>query len=481
MYLRSFIALFVMAGSWVGFVACENNEPNLDLGSDADSDGDSDADSDADSDGDSDADSDGDSDADSDGDTDADADADADADSDGDTDVPDCIDQDSDWWCIPLDCDDNDPNVNPGVMEIPGNFIDDNCNGLTDETGAMDMDQDGDGFTPAQGDCMDIGEGAQFVNPNAIEVPGDGVDNNCNGQTDEACSCSPLTGQTMAAMACAAEITCHPTPQVLNSQNISSPSGANISGAWTSVSHFGSTTNDLDPRGGTSYALMASGPATGTSHSVNLGGSAMSDPYSSDGYSAFDVVEWTLNLTAPSNAVVFSIDYVFFSAEYDEYVGSSFNDKFYIFLQAPITTNNQKQVINFTNCRGTYYDFVSPSCTNNHCCYIAINTALSECCWYPSGSWYAPNPGDPACPQGTWTTDIAGTGFSCAGSVSGDGSGYGSSTGWLITTWNIEPGENFQLTFHIHDTSDHILDSEVILDNFRWYATPVEPGTGHVE
>jgi hypothetical protein len=115
-----------------------------------------------------------------------------------------------------------------------------------------------------------------------------------------------------------------------------------------------------------------------------------------------------------------------------------------------------------------YYDFIDPVCSDHpydHCCYIAINTALSECCWYAG------------CPSGYWTTDIGGTGFSCASSSSSDTSGTGSSTGWLTTTWTIEPQETFDLTFHVHDTGDGIYDSEVILDNFTWYATPVSPGT----
>jgi hypothetical protein len=95
---------------------------------DADADGDSDSDADSDADADADADGDGDTDTDTDADSDGDADADADSDSD-----PECVDQDSDWWCLPLDCDDGDPDVNPGVVEIPDNGIDDNCNGLTDE------------------------------------------------------------------------------------------------------------------------------------------------------------------------------------------------------------------------------------------------------------------------------------------------------------------------------------------------------------
>ena len=44
----------------------------------------------------------------------------------------------------------------------------------------------------------------------------------------------------------------------------------------------------------------------------------------------------------------------------------------------------------------------------------------------------------------------------------------GSGSGWLTTSAPISPGEIFQLTFSIHDEADAVLDSTVLIDDFRW-------------
>ena len=100
------------------------------------------------------------------------------------------------------DCADNDPKVNPGEKELCGNQKDDDCNGLTDEANAVGctnyyVDLDGDGFGTATPTCLcapngfdsalksgDCDDSAVAINPAATETC-NGVDDNCNGLTDE--------------------------------------------------------------------------------------------------------------------------------------------------------------------------------------------------------------------------------------------------------------------------------------------------------
>ena len=73
--------------------------------------------------------------------------------------------------------------------EICGNGLDDNCNGETDENCVSCTDRDGDGYgDPASNQCtysgQDCDDSNPNVNPGSPEVC-DGIDNNCNQETDE--------------------------------------------------------------------------------------------------------------------------------------------------------------------------------------------------------------------------------------------------------------------------------------------------------
>jgi len=101
------------------------------------------------------------------------------------------------------DCNDQDKSVFPGHAEVLGNRMDDDCDGFADnmtrkKPPADNSDLDGDGYTPAQGDCDDRAGGPADVamlafrrHPGAPELC-DGIDYNCDGIPDNGPDCDPF-------------------------------------------------------------------------------------------------------------------------------------------------------------------------------------------------------------------------------------------------------------------------------------------------
>jgi hypothetical protein len=81
------------------------------------------------------------------------------------------------------DCNDNDASIAPNANDICGDGIDQNCDG-GDAVCPADIDDDNDGFTENQGDCNDSNAS---VAPNAVEICEDGIDQDCDG-IDLACN-----------------------------------------------------------------------------------------------------------------------------------------------------------------------------------------------------------------------------------------------------------------------------------------------------
>jgi hypothetical protein len=115
--------------------------------------------------------------------------------------APTCTDNDLDSYsveggmCGLIDCNDNDAAINPGATELCSDGIDNNCNMLVDTLDATALDcpvactdTDNDMFSPDGGACgmLDCNDNNAAINPGAIEICDDNIDNNCNDMIDTA-------------------------------------------------------------------------------------------------------------------------------------------------------------------------------------------------------------------------------------------------------------------------------------------------------
>jgi hypothetical protein len=143
-----------------------------------------------------------------------------------------------------------------------------------------------------------------------------------------------------------------------------------------------------------------------------------------------------LTLRAPTSAHSFSFRFKFHTYDYPSFTCSSFNDWFVALLDpAPVSGPN------------IVFDAAGNPATVNSKGFIQI------CETQPTGL------GLYDCIS---TAELVGTGFDAQ-----------AATPWLYTEAPVEPGGTITLTFGIFDAGDGVLDSTVLLDDFRWSARVV--------
>ena len=364
--------------------------------------------------------------------------------------------------------------------------LDHNCDGTPNNP----PDLDGDGWTICNGDCDDTNP---LVNPGAYEIVGDGIDNDCNPATPDTAGPPPcistatfsnVTGLNMAA---AMDICNYsggvqtttanaPLPQkiwgVISATQLlangTAPAPADLSniqnGQDAVVQDFGNTivpkkgptmgvissgkardSNDpgwVQPIGGTAYnTAIAFSPNPGgplgtylAAHGGNLlpgQCGAMTCPV---GTGANDSTDVRLVIRVPTNAKSFAYDFRFFSAEYQTYQCTMFNDYYLAMLTSTAMGIPADHQISFD--------------ANNNA--VSVNNGFFQDC---GGN----GKGCGTCPFGT--AALAGTGFDTVN---------GGATEWLTTQAPITPGETMTLDLMVFDVGDHIFDTLVLLDNFRW-------------
>ena len=396
-------------------------------------------------------------------------------------------------------------------QELCTDGIDNNCNGKTDE----DEDADGDGFTTCAGDCCDSTECEKpnLVNPGAFDAPGNGVDDDCDGMIDNTellcdtglVSNSQVAGDYAKAMDICQTTTMPEKKWGLLDAALTLPDGTGTPDPveYSIRHHFGTGTM---PQGGVSFAIISSGAAAGKGDTmpdyvpfVSYAG-AKSSPFPADfvaahggtlpnapgcpapsGTTANDPVMLTFHIRVPTNAHSFSLKSNFYSAEFPEWTCSPYNDFYVVLLDSMYTgtpANPMDKNLAF---------YTQPNTTNSY--PVGVNLAFGN-----TGLFTQCVNGTTGCAgtAGTistciGTTDLTGTGFDEPNSGECDANSLlGGATGWLTTTGNVNPGEIITLRIAIWDTSDHAWDSLAIIDGFAWSTETSQPGTvifrpGHPE
>ena len=335
--------------------------------------------------------------------------------------------------------------------------------------GGPNDDEDMDHYTPAQGDCDDCNP---LINPGAVNIPGDPTSYDCSGNNNPPAACDQSATNKNDATSIAqsmelcdsrfikdAEIAYPPAStgaltktdpnsarNVVTSFGVLTPhQGANMAMLSTGIAFNVPGVAYPSPQEGTAFSTTHANPLPSIIGAAGCGSGAEQDTVN-------DYTEVVFTLKAPTNVKSFSFDFQFFSAEYPEFVCSDYNDEFFAIIQSSKT---------YTTAQNISFDS-----KNNP---VTINSGFFTVCSNWSGSTYTDN-----CNPSTPISTISGTGYDGKDPDPLDlGADIGGSTGWLTTTVPIMPAEDITLRFVIFDENDHIYDSAVLLDNFKWGTTAV--------
>lgn len=337
-------------------------------------------------------------------------------------------------------------------------------------------DYDGDGQSRAQGDCLECDA---KINSNALDFPGNGVDENCDGAVDNAVtSCDGALTPGGDAWNHAKALGLCKVSTSANDWGIKDAEFVRADGVtactnpkqYYIMNEFGSGNR---PTEGAQMVAYSSGAArdssdpgytnpNGNGYQVNTSSTPAHAIPAASGCSAGtpgkDSCGLKITLRAPSNVQSFSYNFNFFTSEYPEWICTAYNDAFVAYYYGSLNTATNKNI--------------SFDKKNNP---VSVNNGFFE---VPAG-WPPPSSG--VHPK------LSGTGFDgvCSNNLVGTkyspNSICGGATGWLVTSAPVKPSEDVTLHFSIWDTGDNKYDSTVLLDNFRWSAAASSVETGRYE
>ena len=377
-------------------------------------------------------------------------------------------------------------STGPGGFNTSGGAAGGGSQGTCDSTDTEDKDKDG--WTKADGDCNDCDPN---VNPGAIEVIVDGsgggggaappADEDCDGVIDNvAPGCDDALAfddQDPKNGAHAIDI-CQDSDGKKWGIVSATYTRANGVGAPLSPAAHGIYDNfgaNVNPQQGSHMLVLSSGfsrlpgqPNAAADHMAyqagGIGlGAGQAPPNFPQGVpncpgatNINDDVALDLKIKVPSNATGYRFKFKFYSFEFAEWVCTDYNDQFIALVNPPPMGSLNGNITfdamgNPVSVNIAFFDVCDPVANND----FAADCFTGNC----------PAPPNPYCPLGPG--ELTGNGFDNAfGSFLEDAGG----TTWLQTQAPVDPGSEIDIRFAIWDTGDEIYDSTVLVDGFEWIA-----------
>jgi hypothetical protein len=302
------------------------------------------------------------------------------------------IDADKDGYNACVDCNDNDPNVNPGAFDVPGNGVDDDCNGTVDDGAACDA-----------AIASDTKDPIDFAH--AIDM------------------CDPwVAAATFPTLADDRAHEVAPDWGVFKVQY-----GASMAALSNGIAADEDDTGYVAPQTGTAFNK------TGTAYPLTphtftcLDGQGQTQTHT-DPTTVNDYTELAVTLKVPTNARSFSIDLNYLTTDAPEWKCSQYDDQALVILESTALTGDV-----LADSNGDHMSVNSP--------FLVLNDATSL--------------------QGTGMEVTTNQGIA------------GGATGWMTLTAPVTPGDTIKLRFAIFDTLDSIYDSQLLVDHFRWSTAKV--------
>lgn len=348
------------------------------------------------------------------------------------------------------DCNDCDPQTNPGAYDVADNQIDEDCSGVADDE-VLSCDQ---GPASSADDPLEAARSLGLCRVATADASG-GKKNwgviSARWVFPDGTSASLDPGENFFGKKCTSRggggMGQPPHPRSRSTltgfgPNVTPRDGKTLVALSSGIAQAGVI--DDSPEG----AEMCTKSATPSGFPVSSKAACPRQQIRLDNV-ANDGIALELEIRAPSNAYGFSFDFDFYTYEYPEFICSEFNDFFVVLLTSKHASTPANKNISFDK-QG------NP---------VSVNNGFVEVCTpgMAGGKQFA-------CPMGR--KELIGTGFDDRTKENS------AATGWLRTHAQILPGETLKIRFAIWDMGDEFLDSTVLLDRFVWVVEPGKAMTG---